>query len=400
MTAQLNASVFFAGSFVYCEVKVRTNGFFVLEGTVAGVRQVDRQWVADETLNGEAVLLGCRVPTVLGCEIESEEIRDHCYLFYCELPLELIPSFHGRIFKLLYSIVIKAQVGQAKHILKIPFRVIRRSRLDHIDLKAPLLHPLKLGRSHGPLLLAHPEDVFGFVEIVEQIEFDRILLARANDDDGEPIEWALSLPCHHNPLTRDSPVGDFHRRHLENAAFIFFEKAIPVIKKYAVQRNNHRVLDWHMDHSLVYLEGRISGVLNFHFAEIQCYEIHVALLRRETVFEKNKSKPVILDHVVDEKTVQSFNALKIPIELLFPRNHCQTFSTHDFAVRWTLSFIFFVARRPLDAEKDDEIFNSEFLAENNAEIDRMEWELDVPVICGPVIPHELRNEPKIKVINV
>ena len=331
MSAQLNASCFFAGSFVYCEVRVRSDGFFLLEAGVHGVVRSSDKWVsgrvdrfpavtgraADAGYGDCGTLLACASPTVLGCEIQSDDIRDHHYLFYCQLPHELAPSFRGQAYKYIYFVSVAAQVGHEHRVLKVPFRVLRKSRVEGIHLEDALLEPLKMGRAYGPVHLSHPDDVFGFVELEDETARSRILLARAQDDEVEPVEWALVVPPHHCPRTRDP---DYSREMAEQRAARFFERAHALKRSYQIQSKKHIVVEWRMKHSMLYIESSVEGTFDFRSGQVRCHRLHVALLRREIVRDPgaNNGSSVSLDHVVDERDHDVLNALEFPVALYFP----------------------------------------------------------------------------------
>lgn len=407
VSAQLNRSTFFAGSFVYCEVVVRSRGFFVLEANLHGLQRSASTWVPEEVrgmpVGSRAAQLGfgndCSAvlettPTILGCEIRSDDTREHRYLYYVQLPRDLVPSFRGQALKYFYFISIAVTVGASEHrVLRLPFRVLRHSRVESLHLEDTLLEPLKLGRIHGTLTLTHPEDVFGFVELEDEVSRGRVYLARAQDDEIEPVEWALVLPPHHCPLSRDA---DFVQETSLGRAAVFFDKAVSSKRKYSICSGKDVVVEWHMDHSMLYLGNAVTGAFDFSQGRVYCHRLHVALKRREIVRDGSGKQVAMIDHVVDELDLDVYNALHVPVTLCFPDDYAQTFSTRYLSVRWVLQFVFFCSKELIDEENDDEIL----VHVPDEDLNRIQWELDVPVIVGAEMPHDLAEEPKPVVASI
>lgn len=103
-------------------------------------------------------------------------------------------------------------------------------------------------------------------------------------------------------------------------------------------------------------------------------------------------KNLELDYVVDELDRDTLNCITLPVSFHLAPDHAQTFSTKSFAVRWVIKFVFCCAKHPFDPTFDEEIHALASLDE--ADLDRIEWELDVPfVVTGPALPHHLLSEP-------
>ncbi len=115
LTAKLSSNAYFGGDFLYCVVTVTSDGYFLLSAEVHGLCRRDTRWTPHKVV-GEPVraasalalgfgqpetdtsLLECAQPTLLGCEVGGEA-RVVTYLFYAQLPHELVPSFRGTAFK-------------------------------------------------------------------------------------------------------------------------------------------------------------------------------------------------------------------------------------------------------------------------------------------------------------
>ncbi len=407
LTAKLSSNAYFAGDFLYCVVTVRSAGYFMLSAELHGLCRRDARWAPHHVV-GEPVkassardlgfgqadtdscMLECAQPTVLGCEVGGES-RVTTYLFYAQLPYELVPSFRGSSFKFVYFVSVLVQVGQEKHrVLKVPFRVLRKSRIDGIDLDKPPLEPLKLGRAHGCITLSHPDDMFGFTEVADATMRGRIELARAAvEESGGATEWALTLPPHHCPLLQEA---DFVRQMAEERSAKFFERANGHGRAFAIQSKQFVVVDWRMDHSVLALDDSVKGVLDFSRGEVMCYRAHMALLMREIVRAVRDEPEKTIDHVVDELDRDTFNAWTLPVCFHLPTDHTQTFSTKYLSVRWVIKFVFYCGKQRINAAADEEIHSLATKAESA--LDKIEWELDVPlVVIGPSLPQFLVGEP-------
>ncbi len=282
-------------------------------------------------------------------------------------------------------------LGQDRQrVLKVPFRVLRKSRIDGIDLERPPLEPLKLGRAHGCITLAHPDDMYGFVEVADPVARARIELARAAvEETGGATEWALTLPPHHCPLLQEA---DYVRQMAEERSAKFFERAHVHGRAYAIQSKQYVVVDWRMDHSILNLGDAVKGCLDFSRGEVACYRAHMALLLREVVPASAGEPERTIDHVVDELDRDTFNAWSIPVCFHFPADHAQTFATKYLAVRWVIKFVFYCGRQRINAAADEEVHA--LAARPQSELDQIEWELDVPVVViGPSLPQFLVGEP-------
>ena len=413
VTGKLNSNVFFAGDFLFCQVNVKpSHHFFHLSAELHGICRRDTRWVSGPAPGDpirsraaldlgfgkgdrESCVLECAQPTVLACEVAESVPGDGSttlsYLFYAQLPFDLIPSFRGTAFQYFYFVSISVTVGQQQHkVLKVPFRVLRKSRIDGIDLANPPLEPLKLGRAHGCITLTHPDDVFGFVELADAVSRGRVDLARAwEDEHGGTIEWALLLPPHHCPLLKEV---DYVRETSEERAYKFFERAHLQGKAFAIQSKNNIVVDWKLDRSVFLLGDNVRGVLDFSRGQVACYRVHMALIRREIVRDVHGKKDLELDYVVDELDRDTFNTMSLPVSFHLNTDHAQTFSTKTFAVRGVIKFVFHCAKQILNPSQDEEIH--ELAVQEDADLDRIEWELDVPfVVIGRLLPRHLVGEP-------
>jgi hypothetical protein len=143
LTAKLSSSAFFAGEFLFCQVAVRpSHHFFHLSAEVHGICRRDSKWVKDMSAGevvrskaaidlgfgkaqNESCVLECAQPTVLACEVASTIPADGVvlnYLFYVQLPFDLVPSFRGTAFQYFYFASISLSVGQSGHeVGKSPF---------------------------------------------------------------------------------------------------------------------------------------------------------------------------------------------------------------------------------------------------------------------------------------
>jgi hypothetical protein len=420
VTAKLSSNAYFSGDFLFCEVNVKPSlHFFFLSAEVHGICRRDTRWVTGKApgdavrskaaldlgfggSDRESCVLECAVPTVLACEVataandgeQNQQQGLRSFLFYVQLPFDLIPSFRGSAFQYFYFASISVTIGQSEHkVIKVPFRVLRRSRTEGIDLEHPPLEPLKLGRMHGCITLSHPDDVFGFVELADDVARGRVELARAfgEDEGGGGTEWALLLPPHHCPLLKDA---DYVREMSDGRAAKFFERAHSQGRAFAIQSKSNVVVDWRMDRTVYLLGEQVKGTLDFNRGQVACHRVHMALLRREIVRGSLSAngKDLELDYVVDELDRDTFNALKIPVVFHLPPDHSQTFSTKSFAVRWMVKFVFYCAKNRMDPLHDEEIH--ELAAVDEADLDRIEWELDVPfAVIGAEIPTHLLGEP-------
>jgi hypothetical protein len=270
--------------------------------------------------------------------------------------------------------------------------VLRKSRIDSINDLSQGMEPLKLGRSLGCITLCHPDDVFGFVELVDDVARGRVELARAAQEEFGGTEWALLIPPHHSPLLKEM---DYVRTSSEERSAKFFERAHAQGRVFAIQSKQHVVVDWKLDASCFMLGDCVRGVLDFSRGQVACYRVHMALLRREVVKAQQlalSKKDLELDYVVDELDRDSFNAITLPVSFHLTRDHAQTFSTKSFAVRWIIKFVFYCAKQPMKVQFDEEVHARAVVDES--ELDRIEWELEVPfVVVGPELPRHLAGEP-------
>lgn len=435
--SHLNCNVYLPGSFVYCVTTVTsltpedesTIPFFWLSAQVHGICTADTNYVhiPAASLNSAetkemlktcsslglgkecACLLGC-TPTVMACEVNAKPFKeltckwslffDLLYrlflvqdVFYVQLPFDLVPSCRGCV-KYSYFISISVQFGKdVPKVLKVPFKVVCRSLVDSIKLDSPPLQPLKVLHNHKPIILSHP-DVFGFVEISDDIARGRLAIADASEDHDTP-EWAMLLPAHHCPLIMD---GDFVREVSEERSSTFFQKAHSLSKNFCIKANELVLVEWRMKHTVFHLGSQdgVSGMLDFGSATCRCYRIHAALVRRSvTKLGFNESKASVFDHVVDEIDLDTFNALSIPVSFHLPKNETQTFSCSWLSNFWAIKFVFLCSQYSIDDDEnvdEDELYHESIPPEN--EMDRIEWELDIPVVITDI--NFLRDEPNAK----
>ncbi len=239
-----------------------------------------------------------------------------------------------------------------------PLSPFARSRLDALDLNHTPLQVLRVGgSSHRHVRLVHPDDVYGSV-------------ALDSDELRGRAEFA------------------------HEASSEFFARAVEHARVFNVATRSGTLVDWRMAHSMAYIGSStvVAGELDFTVSTVRCCHVHVALERREVVKasllrpERQCFAALVEAKVADFVELDARNALRLAVRLNLPPTAVQTFVTDWVSVTWVLKFVFLCApdsggsTAGADGGRAALMWGDDEPMPDESDLQRVEWELDVPLV--------------------
>ncbi len=283
---------------------------------------------------------------------------------------------------------------------------LRDSRLEALDLSHTPLQVLRVSGSHRHVRLVHPDDVYGSLALDSDELRGRVALARAS---GEPLpsEWVSLLPLHHQQPFVASSL-DLPAEFSQEASSEFFARAFEHARVFNITTRSGTLVDWRMAHSMAYVGQTtlVAGELDFAASTVRCCRAHVSLERREVVkasllrAERQCFAALVEAKAVDHVELDTRNALRLAVRLNLPPTAVQTFVTDWLSVRWVLKFVFLYAPDGNGSSSGENagtssahvsfLWDDEEPMPDESELQRVEWELDLPLVATQECREALR----------